>query len=363
VAPKFLSFLAFLILLIPAATAIGISPAIQTIEYVPEKEFLLSYNAIGAESIETYLRGDLAQYAEIIDPAQGSGPRTFQVRLKIPADAAPGPRQLLVGVIEQPPEGAMVGGRAAYQSPVLVFVPYPGVHLEGTLFAHDININDTERVKLEVINRGTQSVPITASIEIFDAQGASVGRQDFELLTLAGSAGKDFRYDWDSAGHAPGPYFVKAQVISPSGVLERESSFSVGSLQLRILGFTKNGTVGMINPFTIDVKSDWNSPLASVYADVTLNDSTFKTPTIDMQPSEQATLKGYWDLTGAAVGVYDADIKVYYGGALSRATGQVSAIDKLAENASSGITGARIAIAGALLLIAILILVLRRRKK
>jgi len=354
-----------LLLLIPAAAAIGISPAILELEYAPGKTYVIPYTTYDAAHIDVYFRGDLAPYATVDDPkGNGTGPRQFTVSLTLPANLTPpGPRQLLVGVIEAPPPGAMIGGRAAYQSPVNVFVPYPGTYLDAQLTAPNVNVNETAPIALAVINRGTLPVGITPVIEVFNEKNVSVGRFTSDEMLLNSTDGYTFIYPWSSVGNLAGPYHAVGWVLYDMGTLERDAGFSVGEQLISVTDFTKKAVRGSIVPFVINVSSVWNSQFNEVYADVNINGTTFRTPSIDIGPAASGTLTGYWDLTNAPLGVYRANIILSYSGRTAFASGDVLVVDK--ELPSAGINSVQMTIIGGLFIIMVLLILLlmKRRRK
>jgi hypothetical protein len=350
-----------LLLCIPSAAAIGISPAILQLDYAPGKTYVIPFMTYDAAHISIYLRGDLAGYATIDDPkGNGTGPRSFTVALTLPADLMPaGPRRLLVGVIEEPPPGAMIGGRAAYQAPVDVFVPYPGIYLDANLVASSVNINETEPFNFQVINRGRELIVLKASITVFDDSNATVGKYASDETVLNSSEEHDFLFNWDTTGNKAGPYHAAGIVTYDGGSLERDAGFTIGQQQLRITGFTRMAVRGGIIPFAVNITSEWNSPFTGVYADVNINGTTFRTPSVDLDPAQSATLTGYWDLTVASLGTYHADIRVPYGTTSAHASGDVIVTDK--ESGFSISVAQLTIIIGLLFVLVLLILLLRRR--
>jgi hypothetical protein len=362
-----LALLFFLIVLLPSVSAVGLSPAILTLDYKTSGEYPLTFHALGAEHMDTYVKGDLASYAEIIDPYPHGGPRDFQVIIRLPKDIdPPGKRTLLVGVLEQPPNGAMVGARAAYQAPVFIYVPYPGVYLDVTLTAPSVNENETVPFRLDVINHGRDpAVGVTASLSIIDgATNATLLSLDSQTAGIKGQGENVFVWDWTTVGRTPGPYLARSVVSYGGKDIERIEPFRIGTQQLRILNFTRSARPGLIAPFTVTVKSEWNSPFAGVYADISINDTKIRTPALDLAPWETQTLTGYWDLNGASPGDYKADIKVPYGNTYAFATGTVTVSTDAPESASwiAGM-GIRLAIAGLLAVAALLFLALGRRRE
>ncbi|MBI4145537.1 hypothetical protein HY493_05040 [Candidatus Woesearchaeota archaeon] len=360
-----LGFLLFL--LVPSVSAVGITPAKIILEYRPI-EYSLDFTIMNAEAIDTYVAGDLAQYAEIIDPAPGTGPRQFRVILRLPPDLEPpGKRVLFVGAIEHVPEGAAtVGARAAIQAPVYVFVPYPGIYLEPELIAPSVNENEPVNMTLTIVNRGRDPVSALSAqvLVIDDVTNKTLATLTAEPVRIEGDRSKDIRFDWESRGSRPGPYRAKAVIRYDDQIMEREAGFRIGTQIVRIINFTQEVLAGSINPFEVTVKSEWNSPFSSVYADVTINDQTFKTPYVTLDPWQLGTLVGYWDATSVAPGTYDADIILHYGDLTARVNGPVRVVTRTVGESPQSFGSGWIRTAFALLIVVIaLIFFIRRRKR
>lgn len=351
---------------VPSVVAVGITPAKIVLEYRPI-EYSLDFSVLNADAIDTYVAGDLAQYAEIIDPAPGTGPRQFRVILRLPENLEPpGKRVLFVGAIEHAPEGATVGGRAAIQAPVYVFVPYPGIYLEPELIAPSVNENEPVNMTLSIVNRGRDPVPVLNAhvLVIDDVTNKTLATLTADPVRIEGNRGKDIRFDWDSRGNRPGPYRAKAVMRYDDQIIEREAGFRIGTQIVRIINFTQEILAGSINPFEVTVKSEWNSPFGSVYADITIKDQTFKTPYVSLAPWQLGTLVGYWDATAVTPGTYDADIVLHYGDLTARVNGPVKVVTKTAEESPQSFGSGWIRMTLALLVaVAALIFFVRRRKR
>lgn len=362
----FFSSLLFL-LATPSSLAVGLSPALVDLDYAPNHEYTLDFFTTGAESIETYVRGDLAPYAEIIDTKQGEGPRNFQVILRIPADInPPGKRTLLVGVIEAPPEGAMVGGRAAYQAPVTIHVPYPGVYLETDFSAPTVNVNEPVNFGITITNRGRDSVEhLTTSVLVLDAvTNETVVLLDGEPVRLDGQSNTHIIIPWDTTGKPAGPYTAELLIGYDGQSLKHTKDFRIGSQFIKILNFTREVTARTINPFEIKIESQWNSPFDGIYGEITINGTTFRTPPGSLEPWKTQTLLAYWDATRIEPGTLDATVKVFYGGTFSQLDGTVTVVDRTVVESPAAIgMSLRVGIAVLLITVALFIILVRRKKK
>ncbi len=360
-------FFSFLVLLcLPIANAIGISPAKVELEFEPGKEYNLGFSTIGAEIITTYLKGDLAPYAELVDAAQGTGPRGFDVILRIPADIEPpGQRMLLVGAIEEPPVGSTVAARAAIQAPVYLFVPYPGVYLETRFFAPTVNVDEPVNFTVVVTNRGRDATTILTTIVVIDENtNKTVALLDAPPTTIGGSEEKNVLLGWDTRGQKAGPYRAELSISYDGQLLKRSETFRIGTQYIKIVDFTREASVGVINPFEVFVQSEWNTPFKDIYVEVNINGTTFKTPSIDLAPWTSNTLTGYWDATQLSAGTYPANVVVHYGDTFSTLSGPVALVERTVIEAPSafGLTS-RITFAVILVVLAFFLITIRRKKR
>lgn len=358
------------LLLVSSVSAIGISPAIKTLEYKPGATYMLEFRALGANTIDVYTRGDLAQYAEIIDSDPGGGPRSFRVQLILPDKLEPpGKRTLLVGVIESAPEASQIGARAAYQAPVFIFVPYPGIYLEMEFAAPSVNVNESVNFSIVLKNRGTDTVPaVKPTIQISDSNRVPMTVLDAPAIKIPGSSEGIFRIGWDTRGYKAGPYFANVTVRYGQNTMSRELPFRIGVQILTILNHTTEAKAGKINPFDIFVRSEWNSAFDSVFGTVTIGDQSFNTPTINLEPFRDGMLRGYWDATRVKPGIYDAEITVSYSDTHAFTTGKITVAEAEVESPTGAITGgfgigARVAVALVLAVIAGVIIYIRRRRE
>ena len=357
--------LIFVLMLVPSVAAVGISPPIKTLEYDPSGEYTVSFSASGASSIETYVRGNLAPYAEIIDSDPGGGPRTFTVKLRLPPDIEPpGKRTLLVGVIEGHRDG-QISGRAAYNAPVIINIPYPGIYLEMDFRAPTVNLNEPVNFTVSLRNRGRDSISrMRTTIFISEEADKQIATLTADPVDFPGTHAMDFRLGWDTQGAKAGSYSAKAVVQYGDTVIERETSFRIGVQTISILNFTTDITSDKINPFDITIQSEWNSPFTSVYVDVIVGDDKFKTPSIDLQPWKGGLLRGYLDAAGLGPGEYPVTVVVNYGDTFTRATGVVNVIKQVStvEQPIGFGFGGRVVLALFLAVVAMIIVYWRRHK-
>jgi hypothetical protein len=354
-----------LVLILPNAYAIGITPSKITMGFQPNSIHTFKFTALYAPRIDLYTRGDLAEYAEIIDPNPNGGPREFQVVLKLPGELEPGRRTLLVGVIEHAPEGATIGGRAAYQAPIYVEVPYPGVFIKSNLLAPNVNVGEPVDFVVKLENKGYDIVQsLNIKIDVSDALGNHLETITHPTTQIGGVSERQYDLQWKALGMPAGAYVAKATIDYDGEIIELERNFNIGTQVIDIINFTKTAQAGKINPFEVLITSGWNSPFDNVYGQIDINDKKFKTPGISLGPWRNGTLLGYWDATSIEAGTYDVEVVVHYGESISRSTGIIKAAEQTVEVKESPAPvklGSRGMLALILLVVAIMFVVYRRR--
>ena len=319
-----LAIVTFIILTNPI-NAISITPSKIVIDYEPGVEKQFSFDVGRADSIEIYLKDELAPYAAILDSAPKSGPRTFSVTLTPPAGLSPGRHALIVGAIEAAPVGMTVGGRAAVQAPIYVEVPYPGVYIEASLSSQTINVGEIEPFVVTVTNKGTDSISqVYVKLKVFDSDNNTVAELSSDSKPLEGVSSVDFNLNWDSTGAKAGPYSAAATVFYDGGAAEAKANFKIGSLLVLIKRTTDKFEAGAITPFFIEVESGWNAPIQGMYGELKFADKSFKTPAFDLAAWKTINITGYADASGIPEGEYDARFIVYYADKTTEKTSKIT---------------------------------------
>jgi hypothetical protein len=315
--------LCILVILSTGATAILISPSNIHLSYEPGKQHEFSISVSETDYLEAYIDGELAPYAELISPVQGKAPMNIIVKFTQPEGLLPGRHKLFVGAIEALPQTQeiQVGirARASVQAVIYVDVPYPGVYIEATIKAQDINIGEKEKFVVSVANKGLEAVSrVSARVKVLDIDNNTVAElASSEEKPLGNLSSTDFEFEWDSAaaGANPGIYRAVANVnYDGSIVTTKEAKFKIGSLSVGITDYTKEFEAGTISPFFIEIESGWNEMLQGVYGELIVGGKSFKTLTSDLNPWQRMKLNGYLDSNGIAEGGYDAKFIVHYAG-------------------------------------------------
>jgi hypothetical protein len=309
------------------AGGVGISPAFYKEFFEPNLTKTYSFHSFNADptkGINTYVRGDLAQYVNLSTKYMKGGGR-FTVTIALPEKIdKPGRHTILIGVIEAEQETAndVIGGIAAVQGRIDILVPYPGKYAESTFIIYNINEGEDAKYKIKSQNLGTQNLSVNAKIEIYKVNGTeTILIKTFNQTTLSPKEILTIEGTLATANLPPGEYEAIATIDwgNPEVI---NQTFLVGQFLVEIIDYDYQFQQGKINPFNIKIQNRWNTRINQVFASVLITElddgkvvGSFKTVTVDTSPWEIKNITGYLDTTSLKVKRYRAKIEVSYAGA------------------------------------------------
>jgi len=319
------------------ALAVSIMPAKQTINFQPNSVHYFDFTIGGAERIESYITGDLQEYAELIDRNQKGPGRTITVKLRFPETLPSGEHRILVGAQQYvESQSSTIGGLARIQSPIYVIVPYPGVFLEAGLSTGNINEGETAKISATVENKGTpRADDVQVKTEIITPDN-TIAQVMSKRGPVEGESSTRFDFEWNSAGYAPGPYKARATITYKDKTITKETAFTIGTLSVIVNSHTKDLKAGTINPFDIELESKWNREIKNVFAEVKLENEMAKTPTVSLAPLGRQKVTAYLDTAGMNLGEHGVTITINYEGRTSVERGTVTISEGAVEERPSG---------------------------
>lgn len=318
-----------LVFFVSSVSALGITPAIRSLEYVQGQEVNITFQVLDAVQGVVYdvivRSGDLfnGSYANVDSV---TGPESFVVTVKIPyGDVEPGPHYLGVSVKERPSETSFINTVVEVGAVVKTFVPYPGFYGDLSLNIPDGNLGDQIPVEFYVINRGDNPLDIkTVYVDFTSLNGISTKRLDFTPVVIPVAGDRYFRKYLDTNGMNAGDYIGTAKVEYEGLMREVNKSFRVGSLFVNISNYTDYIVGKGIQKFYVTLESRWNSPIYGAYVDVNLSNefysTTFRTPSVDLIPWEKKEIESFLE-TEDLEGVYNLFLNASYHGKSSVAYG------------------------------------------
>lgn len=346
-----------------ASAALGITPAKREYTFTPNGEFEIQFEVISDnpnKQIDLYAQGDFAQYATL-DKTRITGPGAFTVKVKLPPTTESyGKNYLYIGAKEVPEEDRFISVAIDIKALVIINVPYPGKYIETSLSVGEGNQKDSLPVELLVKNRGTDDINANVHVNFYDSSGSLVYEMPFSPTLIKSGEDRPFRKMLDTTDFQPGVYLAEG-VVDYGEIYRINSTFRIGSLFLSVLNFTEKIPYGGIEPFEIYAKSEWNSPLSGVFADVDLSGeggtASFRTPAVDFAPWETKLISGFLETGKLAEGVYNANIVVHYG------TGETRKEGNVVLYSSSYALWIALSVGALVLILAILVFIILRRRK
>ncbi len=350
------------------SASLGISPAITTVNFVPNDRIAVQYIVYSdnpEKLIDTYAQGDLAQYVTF-NKQNLVGGGGFKAVVDFPDRIdTPGRNVIYIAAREQPSGLGTIGTAIIIRAVIYVYVPYPGKYVEGELSLRDGNVDEQIPVELKVYNRGKENITVLPAINIFDSNMQKITALNFPDVQLASGEEQDFAKYLDTTGMVPGNYLANAVITygEPTywETYEINRTFRIGSLFVNVTNFTKEFYREGLQKFGVDVESRWNSNIREVYAEVKITNETynmtFRTPSVDLKAWSSKRLEQYID-TNSLYGDYKTEITAVYLGKSTTVEGTLKVRDKPAM----WVKPAKIAgccIAG-LIVLAALIIVLKK---
>jgi hypothetical protein len=120
---------------------------------------------------------------------------------------------------------------------------------------------------------------------------------------------------FDSEGLRPADYFARATILADDYTLYANTSFKVGTLDVKIKDYTKELKTGGIKRFLISAESGWNDPIP-IFSDVRIYDANKSTisrsATVTLSPWQTAEMESYIDTEGLEPKEYDLHIDVNF---------------------------------------------------
>lgn len=318
---KIFTFILSFLIILPIAYSVGISPAEVNINFEPNLERTVTYNVRSNMAKPMYVlaqvTGSLSEYASLdknevyLEPGEYG---QFKVHIKLPKSIdRPGYHIISFIATESQGTGGTVGARGEVISLIRIFVQYPGKYLGIELQASDAKIGDDVNFKVKLRNLGKEMVnSASAVIDIYDENKkiASVNTNEKSVEVLKDA---ELTAKWNTKGQKPGNYRAVAKVRYDEKTGEAEDSFRIGTLNVKIIEFTREVYEKQANEFRIKIESEWNDPVENLFADVKVSDegremTSFTASEKLLKQWEIKDVIGYLDGNDLEVGEYDVNI-------------------------------------------------------
>ena len=172
--------LTFLISAVNYSTALGVTPARNTLDFDANKQIPGSFKILNSENIKRELvvqtRGELAKNIILgdrrVDFNSGESEKQVTYSLQFPKTLSPG---LHIGeiVISEPPkeisdEDTVVGATLSVVTQIYVYVTYPGKYAEAKLNVQSAGEGEDVQFSISVLSRGEFDLTkVYANIDVY----------------------------------------------------------------------------------------------------------------------------------------------------------------------------------------------------
>ncbi|MBU2561323.1 MAG: hypothetical protein KKD17_03420 [Nanoarchaeota archaeon] len=292
--------------------------------FVPGSVYEFNYELVAGYVINDYTvsaTGGLAKYV-VLDRTSfenvSPGSRIpFYGRIIFPSEIDPPGWHLTYICVE---EGCTVKGtvcgRASACAGLNFMVLYPGINPVVSLSAPNVNRDQAVSFKVSVNNLGKDDIASCAgTIDVFDLQRTKAGVA--QVISRPVKSAETVQLDalFNTAGLLPGNYTATADIDCDGTIKDANASFRIGTLDVKIVDYTKELETGGIKRFVTKVESVWNDPL-DAYAEIVIFDSnssvTAKTSTNKLQPWKTLDLEAFVDTSKLEEKEYSVKINVFY---------------------------------------------------
>lgn len=332
---KFISLIfafAVVLLIIPNALAIGITPGKVTLDFTPSLQKTIEFTVLNNEhkdmKVMFGLIGELADYislnAKSVDFKADEESKKFSYTVSLPAALTPGNHEVKIAAAELPPEGVgegvYIGSTVVVTSQLLVRAPYPYKYAEIRLDVKEAPVNGTTNFYVEVENLGQQDlVDIQAIVEILGPVNEKIAIVRTDSKTIEAGKKDALTASWKADVNA-GQYKAVVSLAYDEGkIATAEKVFNIGSLEVDVVDVSvKNFKLGDIAKFDITVANKWSSSVKDVYAQVQIFDeqnqqiANVKTSSLDIPSMGRQVLNAYWDTAGIREGTYSGKLLLNY---------------------------------------------------
>lgn len=342
-----------LILLAQPILAIGVSPARSIIDFEPGVRKSVTIKVVNNEHKDfkaiAFIKGELANYTNVketlLTVTQHEDYKELTYEIILPNEMkVPGTHTSEIVILEFPKEfattdTAVVSSSASVIGEIKLRVPYPDKYAEAQL--HISNEEQGVRFVIPVWNYGSKGLQsIKARIRVLGATYEQIALLETDEISLEPKKEGKLVALWVPNVN-PGVYHAVVEVDYDGKKIDLEQNFEVGNLLVDIESIkVSDYKLGGIARFDIFIKSNWNQPIDSIYADMTVLNkdqeiSSFKTAQSELPALKDGKLEAYWDTNGVSVGKYDAKIVLNYAG---RMTEKVIELDVNIDSIRTGLT-------------------------
>ena len=325
-----LSCLLAILLVLPAALGLGVSPAKVDVDFAPNLKWDFTVNVINNEGkpldVIIYAQGPLSTAVSFkqttihMNPDEYSKPVTITLNLPEKVDD-PGLHEIMITVKEahETVEGEpiSIGSSLSVVSMLRVNVPYPGKYAKAELFISETDPGREATFVVEVNNLGREDISAArAIITVTNPDGKVIAKLETDEKPVVSMTKRELIAKWVPTD--VGRYRAAAVVDYDGKQVSVAKEFNVGSFFLRLISVTvKNFKLGGIAKFDVLTENGGNDLISQAYAKLLLDEAgkrimDVESSRVDVKPGETKSLNAYWDTEGVSRGVYYGLIRLFY---------------------------------------------------
>lgn len=343
------------------------SPEARTFIFEPGKVIEMGFGIKGAANLESYVKGILANYTELIDEAQNTGARGIKVKITMPDDLPGGINLLYIGVMESAPNGVQMGGRAAAQTVIRVINLFNEPVIESKVSAKDSAIGSNSEVTVTVKSYSKNAINnIYSKIKIVDYKNKSKIYNEITTgsISLNQLEEKPLKTILPSSELKRGTYRVIAETHYgyKDEIQVKETSFRVGDNDISLNSYTSKLEEDKINKASFTIKNEWNEPI-NAYLELFIDDKEIGTSaTKKITPFNTNNYELFVDTDKYDTGIKKGILKGYYEGKVSEfdvefnITGEVIVATNVPKKPESALSKYKVLIIANILVVILVII-------
>jgi len=274
--------------------------------------------------LRIYVEGDLKDYIELpqteLEFTSTEEIKTVPFTLEIPErELPPGRIEGRIIVEEElykaPTSDGYVAANIKMAHKVYVDVPYPEKYIEAKI---DVEEKE-EGVDLiaTVKNLGTTDLDeVKSTLSVYSGT-EEIASYDNPAEQLDVMEEHSFRNYVEKEKLGQGEFKVLSSIEYAEYTLELIEAFMIGEPIIKLLNYDKYFEVGRINELALELKSEWNTLISNIHAEVFVfkdNKEVFntKTTSFELEPYEEKKVVAHLDARNLELGEYDINVVLSY---------------------------------------------------
>lgn len=322
-----------LIIIVPNALALGITPGRVNIDFEPGAEKEISFTVLNSEkedmNLGVLVQGELKESITVSEErfkmSSNEESRGLKYKIKLPDSLSPGLHTSDIVVIQLPEKSyvsdTFIGAAVGVATQIHIFVLYPGKYAEASLNIIGPESDGKVSFVIPVLSRGKLDLArVFATIDIFNALNEKVASLSTNEVQIQSGERGEIVSTWDTNNIAPGIYRAVARVVYDGEILTIEKQFNIEKKLLELLGIEVNDfSLGGIAKFEMPVENKWSETVVGAYTQTFVYDNKgnaiadFKSQKYDIAPLSKTLMLAFWDTAGIEKGTYDSAILLKYG--------------------------------------------------